>query len=119
MRQTDTKVDTPPLVSLDTHAIEEQSIVLAMIDVLKPTCETEDDIMTFLNILRDIFPTSTKSKSMSSLYQDTKLVNAVRDQLNEDNLKETQEVMDKVRVIYPFPIKQDLTTLEKRFKKEL
>lgn len=95
-RQTETKIDTPPLLAMDEELLEEQSLVQAILDVIQPQLETEDHISTFLNILRDVFPVSTKSKAQSGQYQDTKLLNAVRDQLNEDNMKETQEVMDKV-----------------------
>lgn len=95
-KQTESKIDTPPLVAMDNEALEEQSIVQAILDLLQPQLETEDDITAFLNILRDVFPVSVKSKSQSGQYQDTKLLNAVRDQLNEDNMKETQAVMDKV-----------------------
>lgn len=84
---------------MDTRALEEQSIVQSMIDVLQPGLVTEDDVSMFLEILRDVFPLSTKPKSVSGQYVDTKLVNAVRDQLNEDNVKETQEIMDKVRLV--------------------
>jgi hypothetical protein len=95
-KQTDTKIDTPPLVAMDAHALEEQSIVQSIIDVLQPGLETEDDVGMFLEILRDVFPLSTKPKTMYGQFADTKLVNAVQDQLNEDNVKETQEIMDKV-----------------------
>lgn len=81
---------------MDTNALEEQSIVQSVIDVLEPTLKNEDDVGIFLSVLRDVFPVSLKSKSSSGPFADIKLVNAVRDQLNEDNMKETQDVMDKV-----------------------
>ncbi|XP_060599368.1 dynein heavy chain domain-containing protein 1-like [Ruditapes philippinarum] len=99
-KQTDTKIDTPPLVAMDSHALEEQSIVQSIIDVLQPGLETEDDVGMFLEILRDVFPLSTKPKTMYGQFADTKLVNAVQDQLNEDNVKETQEIMDKILQLY-------------------
>ena len=89
-------MDTPPLVAMKPQGLEEQSIIQAIVDIMQPTIENEDDLSTFFLILQDIFPLSRNSKSASSQYQDTKLVNAVRDQLNEDNVKETQEIMDKV-----------------------
>ena len=101
MKQTGTRMDTPPLVAMKPQALEEQSIIQAIVDIMQPSIETEDDQSTFFNILHDIFPLSRNSKSASSQYQDSKLVNAVRDQLNEDNIKETQEIMDKVgEIIY-------------------
>ena len=84
---------------MDDQTLEEQSLVQAILEILKPQLESEDDIALFLDILRDVFPISMKSKTQSGQYQDTKLLNAVRDQLNEDNMKETPEVMDKVCTI--------------------
>ena len=94
-------MDTPPLVAMKPQGLEEQSIIQAIVDIMQPTIENEDDLSTFFLILQDIFPLSRNSKSASSQYQDTKLVNAVRDQLNEDNIKETQEIMDKVFCFNP------------------
>ena len=94
-------MDTPPLVAMKPQGLEEQSIIQAIVDIMQPTIENEDDLSTFFLILQDIFPLSRNSKSASSQYQDTKLVNAVRDQLNEDNIKETQEIMDKVLCFNP------------------
>ena len=83
-------------MSIKPEGLEEQSIIQAIVDIMQPSIENDDDLQVFFNILQDIFPLSRNSKSASSQYQDTKLVNAVRDQLNEDNIKETQEIMDKV-----------------------
>lgn len=96
-KQTETKIDTPPLLAMNEQTLEEQSLVQAILEIMQPQLETEDDISVFLDILRDVFPVSMKSKTQSGQYQDTKLLNAVRDQLNEDNMKESQEVMDKVK----------------------
>ena len=96
VQQTGARIDTPPLVSIKPEGLEEQSILQAVVDVMQPSIETDDDLQVFFNTLQDIFPLSRNSKSASSQYQDIKLVNAVRDQLNEDNIRETQEIMDKV-----------------------
>ena len=101
IKQTGARMDTPPLVAMKPQGLEEQSIIQAIVDIMQPTIENEDDLSTFFLILQDIFPLSRNSKSASSQYQDTKLVNAVRDQLNEDNIKETQEIMDKVFCFNP------------------
>ena len=100
VKQTGARIDTPPLVSIKPEGLEEQSIIQAIVDIMQPSIENDDDLQVFFNILQDIFPLSRNSKSASSQYQDTKLVNAVRDQLNEDNIKETQEIMDKVGNYY-------------------
>ena len=99
VKQTGARIDTPPLVSIKPEGLEEQSIIQAIVDIMQPSIENDDDLQVFFNILQDIFPLSRNSKSASSQYQDTKLVNAVRDQLNEDNIKETQEIMDKVHLL--------------------
>ncbi|XP_052798483.1 dynein heavy chain domain-containing protein 1-like isoform X5 [Mya arenaria] len=98
--QTQTRPDTPPLINMKPRELEEQSIVQGLLDTFSPALETEDDVSAFLNILRDVFPQSNQSKSMSDPYQDMKLVNAVRDQLNEDNMKETPEIMEKILQLY-------------------
>ena len=74
--------------------MEEHSLVYALKSIILQSLEGEDDVSVFNSILRDVFPVS--SKSAVDYGYDGQLVKAVRDQLREDNLKDTEEILAKV-----------------------
>ncbi|KAL3832089.1 hypothetical protein ACJMK2_023767 [Sinanodonta woodiana] len=95
--------EMPPLMAMDQKNLEEESIVQAIIDVMYSNTENEDDRLTFLTVLREVFSgkgTTIVGSGNGLLQQDSRLMTAIRDQLNEDNLKETSQTMEKVLQLY-------------------
>lgn len=82
--------------SLDPRVWEEHTLVFALRGVVRQGMENTEDISVFDNTLRDVFP-STARKTIEHGY-DTQLKEAVQDQLREDNMKDTPEIVEKVRV---------------------
>lgn len=75
---------------------EEHTLVFALRGVVRQGMENSEDTSVFDNNLRDVFP-STARKTIEHGY-DTQLKEAVQDQLREDNMKDTPEIVEKVRV---------------------
>uniref|UniRef100_A0A8W8M9M4 AAA+ ATPase domain-containing protein n=1 Tax=Magallana gigas TaxID=29159 RepID=A0A8W8M9M4_MAGGI len=80
--------------SLDPRVWEEHTLVFALRGVVRQGMENTEDISVFDNTLRDVFP-STARKTIEHGY-DTQLKEAVQDQLREDNMKDTPEIVEKV-----------------------
>ncbi|XP_078321876.1 dynein heavy chain domain-containing protein 1-like isoform X5 [Crassostrea virginica] len=79
---------------LDPHVWEEHALVFALRGVVRQSMENGEDCSVFDNTLRDVFP-STARKNIDHGY-DTLLKDAIHDQLREDNMKDTPEIIDKV-----------------------
>ena len=71
-------------------------MVFALRGVVRQSMENGEDCSVFDKTLRDVFP-STARKNIDHGY-DTLLKDAIHDQLREDNMKDTPEIIDKVRV---------------------
>ncbi|XP_067931167.1 cytoplasmic dynein 1 heavy chain 1-like [Watersipora subatra] len=75
----------------------EVSLVYGFSAILLPLFEKESDLITFRNILRDIFPLS--AEILPSVHH-SELVQAIKDQLRTDGLHESHEIMEKILQLY-------------------
>ena len=75
---------------------EEAAIVAAFSTVLAPKMEDAEDESVLRNVIRDVFPMSSRPKSGTQKY-DPDLVSAIQEQLVRDRLQATPEHVSKVR----------------------
>ncbi|KAJ8313859.1 hypothetical protein KUTeg_008420 [Tegillarca granosa] len=64
--------------------------------ILLSSIEDENDRSIFFTHLRDTFPLCSSSRTHNNYGYDKELVKTIKDQLKEDNLKETEELLTKI-----------------------
>ena len=74
---------------------EEEAIIQAINLILGSKMATTDDATAFKNIVRDVFPNSVRPRSGVQRYS-SMLVNTINEQLRQENLQPTQEMVNKV-----------------------
>lgn len=86
---------SPVSILEDSYHSEEGCVIQAILAVLSPQMENAEDGVKFRNILRDVFPNSARPASGTGRHSST-LINGIKDQLHEDNLQDTNDLIEKV-----------------------
>ena len=60
--------------------------------------QTTSDLNQLRNMIRDVFPSSSRPKSGTPVYP-PKLVAAIEDEMRQDNLQPTQDGLNKVSTV--------------------
>ncbi|XP_064648692.1 dynein axonemal heavy chain 6-like isoform X2 [Lineus longissimus] len=106
MIEEDTSESPPPTVRpasafsfTDETGREEYALIYGLMNALSPKMQNENDALQMKNLIRDVFPQSTRPKSGVMSY-DPGLVSAIQEQMAQDNLQATTEHVNKILQLY-------------------